>query len=58
MFLDSHKNGFSSHHSQQDLDNEVEYLHRTDEREASEEPHGSSYGGQLVYELGCSVLQW
>ena len=27
---------------QQNLDHEVEYLHRTDEREASEEPHGSS----------------
>ena len=26
-----------------DLDHEVYDLHRTDEREASEEPHGSSY---------------
>ena len=40
-----------------DLEDEVEYLHSTDEREASEEPHGSSYGGQFVYKLGCSVLQ-
>ena len=55
MLLDFHR-GFSSHHAQQDLDPEVEYLHPTDEREASEEPHGSSYSGQLVYKLGCSVL--
>ena len=27
---------------QNDLDDEVEYLHPTDDREASEEPHGSS----------------
>ena len=38
------------------FDDEVEYLHSTDEREASEEPHGSSYSEQLVYKLGCSVL--
>ena len=40
------------------FDDEVEYLHSTDEREASEEPHGSSYSGQLVYKLRCSVLHW
>ena len=39
------------------LGHEVYYLHPTDEREASEEPHGSSYGWQLVHKLGCSVLQ-
>ena len=38
------------------LDHIVEYLHGTNEREASEEPHGSSYSGQLVYKLGSSVL--
>ena len=40
-----------------DFDDEVEYLHRTDKREASEEPHGSSYSGQLVYKLGRSILK-
>ena len=39
------------------LEAKVKYLHTTDEREASEEPHGSSYSWQLVYKLGCSVLQ-
>ena len=40
----------------QNLDHKVKYLHPTDEREASEEPHGSSYSGQLVYKLGSSIL--
>ena len=40
------------------LGHEVYYLHPTDEREASEEPHGSSYGGHLVGELRRSILQW
>ena len=40
-----------------DLEDEVEYLHSTDEKEASEEPHGSSYSGQLFYKLSCSVLE-
>ena len=48
---------FFTHDRPQYLDCEVDYLHGTDEREASEEPHGSSYSGQLVYKLGCSVLQ-
>ena len=39
------------------LGHEVYNLHGTDEREASEEPHGSSYGWQFIYKLGCSVLQ-
>ena len=38
------------------LDCEVDNLHRTDEREASEEPHGSSYSRQLVLHFICSVL--
>ena len=39
------------------LDHEVEDLHGTDEREAREEPHGASDSGQLVHQLGCSVLK-
>ena len=38
-------------------DTKVKYLHPTDEREAREEPHGASDGGQLVHQLGCSVLK-
>ena len=38
------------------LEDKVEYLNRADEREASEEPHGSSYGWQLVFCLICSIL--
>ena len=34
---------FPSKNVSHDLDHEVNYLHGTDEREASEEPHGSSY---------------
>ena len=63
-FLFSHRNKGTLFHIfrilsanlQQKLDQEVENLHRTDEREASEESHRSSYSGQLVYKLGCSVL--
>ena len=43
MCLSFHK-GFSFHHPKQDLDPKVYYLHSTDEREAGEEPHGSSDG--------------
>ena len=39
------------------LGHEVYYLDRTDERKASEEAHGSSYGWQLVHKLGSSVLR-
>ena len=39
------------------LDQKVENLYRTDEREASKWPHSSSYSGQLIYKLGCSVQQ-
>ena len=49
------RSGFPKHFFN-DLDHEVKYLHPTDEREASEESHGSSYGGHLVHKLGCSVL--
>ena len=45
------------HDPQYHFGREVDDLHRADEREASEEPHGSSYSWQLAYKLGCSVLQ-
>ena len=38
------------------LDQKVDDLHGADEREACEEPHGASYGGELVHKLGCSIL--
>ena len=44
-------------HFDNNLDHEVEDLHGADEREAREEPHGASDGGQLVHKLGCSVLE-
>ena len=40
-----------------DLDEVVNNLHSTDDGEAREESHGAPYGGQLVHQLGCSVLQ-
>lgn len=46
-----------SHHLQYNLDQEVYYLHGTDEGEPSEEPHGSTNISQLVEQLGCSVLK-
>ena len=47
---------FSSDDFPEYLDHEVEYLHSTDEREASEKSHGSPYSRQLVNKLGCSIL--
>ena len=46
-----------SKYIESNLENEIYYLHATDEREASEEPHGSSDSRQLAHKLGCSVLQ-
>ena len=48
---------YFSDHIPEDPDHEVEDLHGADEREAGEEPHGASYSGQLVHELGCLVLK-
>ena len=39
-----------------DPKDEVEDLHRADEWEASEEPHGASHSRHLLHKLGCSVL--
>ena len=39
------------------LGHEVDDLHGTDEREAREEPHGASDSGELVHQLGCTVLK-
>ena len=46
----------SFQHFDNNLDHEVEDLHPADEGEACEEPHGASYGGELVHKLGCSIL--
>ena len=46
------------HNPQYHFGREVDDLHRADEREASEEPHGTSYSRQLVHKLGCSVLKF
>ena len=40
------------------LDGEEEDLHGADEREAREEPHCSSYSGELVHQLSCAVLRY
>ena len=47
---------FPFHDLQDNLEHVVDYLQPADEREASEEPHGASYSRQLVFKLGCSVL--
>ena len=51
------KSSFAFHDVQNNLDHEEEDLHGADDGEAREEPHGASHGGQLVHQLGCSVLE-
>ena len=48
---------FPLHDPQHDLDHEEDDLHPADEGEAGEEAHGASDSGQLVHELGCTVLE-
>ena len=56
IFLDKIFSFYIINKISSNLEDKVEYLNRADDREASEEPHGSSYRWQMVFHLICSIL--